>query len=127
MLINLTNHPSNEWDEIQKNTAISLYGEVVDIPFPEVPSEANPFEINSMTDEYFNKIKAISKNNEAVVHIMGEMTFCYALISKLQKENIKCVASTTERKVRYLPTGEKAIEFNFVQFREYNNFFKDIL
>ncbi|PLB85964.1 CRISPR-associated protein [Dysgonamonadaceae bacterium] len=121
MLINLTNHPFSEWDETQKNTAISLFGEVVDIPFPTVPPEADSSEIKTMTDEYLQKIKTISINNEIVVHIMGEMTFCFALIQKLQKENIKCVASTTERKVRYMPTGERVIEFNFIQFREYNN------
>ncbi len=126
MLVNLTNHSFNQWDETQQKTAISFFGEVVDIPFPSVPPQADPFEIDRMTDEYLNKIQTVAQNNEVVVHIMGEMTFCYALISKLQKENIKCVASTTERKVRYLPTGEKAIEFNFVQFREYKNIFKDI-
>ncbi|MFA7203068.1 MAG: CRISPR-associated protein [Dysgonamonadaceae bacterium] len=121
MLINLSNHPLDEWGEKQKNEAASLYGEVVDFSFPIVPPEASSCEVEKMADEYLGKIKAITKNNDAVVHIMGEMTFCYALIQKLQKENIKCVASTTKRKVRVLPTGERAIDFDFVQFREYTN------
>ena len=54
------------------------------------------------------------------VHIMGEFTFCFALIQKLQKQNIKCVASTTERNVRFLSTGERVVDFNFIQFRAYN-------
>jgi hypothetical protein len=120
MLVNLTNHPFNEWDETQQKTAISLFGEVVDIPFPTVPPEADSSEINTLANEYLKKIQTIAHNNEVVVHIMGEMTFCFALIQKLQKENIKCIASTTGRKVRYMPTGERAIEFNFIQFREYN-------
>lgn len=120
MLINLSNHPFKEWDAFQKNTAISLYGEVIDIPFPDVPPEASSSEVEKMADEYLDKIKTITKNNDTVVHIMGEMTFCYALIQKLQKQNIKCVASTTERNVRFLPTGERAVDFNFIQFRAYN-------
>jgi len=120
MLINLSNHPIDEWDEKQKNEAASLYGKVIDIPFPAVPPQADSLEIDRMTDEYLQKIQTIAKNNEVVVHIMGEMTFCYALIQKLQKQNIKCVASTTERNVRFLPTGERAVDFNFIQFRAYN-------
>jgi hypothetical protein len=120
MLINLSNHPLDEWDEKQKKEAASLYGEVIDIPFPTVPPQADPLEIDKMTDEYLQKIQTVTKNNEVVVHIMGEMTFCYALIQKLQKQNIKCVASTTERNVRFLPTGERAVDFKFIQFRAYN-------
>jgi len=120
MLINLSNHPLTEWDERQKNEAASLYGEVIDIPFPAVPPQADPLEIDRMADRYLQKIQTIAKNNEVVVHIMGEFTFCYALIQKLQKRNIKCVASTTERSVRFLPTGERAVDFNFIQFRAYN-------
>jgi len=120
MLINLSNHPLTEWDERQKNEAASLYGEVIDIPFPAVPTQADPIEIDRMTDEYLQKIQNIAQNNDVVVHIMGEFTFCYALIQKLQKHNIKCVASTTERNVRFLPTGERTVDFNFIQFREYN-------
>ena len=76
-----------------------------------------------MADEYLGKIKAITKNNDAVVHIMGN-DFCYALIQKLQKENIKCVASTTKRKVRVLPTGEElliSILFNLESILILNN------
>lgn len=120
MLINLSNHPLDEWDEKQKKEAASLYGEVIDIPFPAVPPQADPLEIDKMTDEYLQKIQTVAQNNEVVVHIMGEMTFCYALIQKLQKHNIKCVASTTERNVHYLPTGERVVDFNFIQFRAYN-------
>lgn len=120
MLINLSNHPFDEWDSSQKKQAIALYSEVVDIPFPEVPPEADSHEIEKLADEYLNKIKAITEKKDVVVHIMGEMTFCYTLIHKLQRDQIKCIASTTKRDVRRLATGEKVMNFNFVQFREYN-------
>jgi hypothetical protein len=35
----------------------------------------------------------------AAVHLMGEMTFTFALVRKLQAAGIRCVASTTARDV----------------------------
>lgn len=116
MLINLSNHPVAEWDKKQLKEAVRLYGEVQDMAFPNINPEWDFSHIETVAQQYFEKIQ---KQQPTAVHIMGEMTFCYKLIHTLQKEGIICIASTTERNVTILPTGEKVITFQFVQFRNY--------
>lgn len=49
---------------------------------------------------------------------MGEMTFSFALLKKLQQHGIPVVASTTERIIEKV--GDNIIKkFNFVKFRYY--------
>lgn len=36
MLLNLSNHPSSLWCDEQKKAAETLFGEIVDLPFPQV-------------------------------------------------------------------------------------------
>ena len=50
---------------------------------------------------------------------MGEMTFTYNLVQKLNSYGHYCVASTTERVAVENPDGSKTVQFEFVQFREY--------
>lgn len=116
MLINLSNHPVSEWNEIQLSEAVNLYGEVQDMPFPNINPQWNLVDIETLAQQYFESIK---KLNPQAVHIMGEMTFCYNLIQKLQEEGIKCIASTTERNVTTKSTGEKLVSFKFIRFRNY--------
>jgi hypothetical protein len=52
------------------------------------------------------------------VHIMGEMTFTFALVNLLKEVGIKCIASTTKRNVEEID-GKHVSTFQFVQFREY--------
>lgn len=118
MFINLTNHPSSGWSESQLKAA-QEYGEVVDIPFPLVDEQATETEIKRLADEYVSIIKSKGKPLDLTVHIMGEQTFCYALISKLQKEGIRCVASCTEHDNFINEQGQKVSTFHFARFREY--------
>ncbi len=118
MLINLTNHPSTFWNEAQLQ-ATAEYGEVVDMPFPAIDAESDEASIEILVNEYFNKIGVLAQNNQVTVHIMGEMTFCFALISRLQRAGIACVASTSTRLVEELGDGQKQVNFNFVRFRTY--------
>jgi hypothetical protein len=50
---------------------------------------------------------------------MGEFTFTYQFVKEMEKRNIPCVASTTERIVTDNPDGSKTTVFKFVQFRPY--------
>ena len=112
MLINLTNHPYPEWGEEQK-TAAEVYGECVDIPFPQIAPEADEKEINALADEYVGRVHEVAGNHDDVtVHIMGEQTFCFSIITKLLREGIRCVASTTKR-------NSPAEPFRFYAFRSY--------
>lgn len=115
-LINLTNHPYADWGEEQKEAACK-YGECFDIPFPAVDPEADSDGINALADEYLAKI--LEFDDDLTVHVMGEQTFCYTLISKLTKAGIPCIASATARDVTILPDGSKQVRFHFARFREY--------
>lgn len=115
MFINLSNHPSEGWSEEQL-AAAQQYGEIVDIHFPNIEPAFTSSMVSSLADITVDTIIALGK--DIVVHIMGEMTFTYAVVSRLKALGIKCLASTTERIVTE-QDGKKISEFRFVQFREY--------
>ena len=100
MFVNLSNHPSNRWERAQLETARENYGEIVDMPFPQVTPDASNDELQILAQEYVQRIMSLTKSQTVTVHIMGEMTF-------------------TERKNTYNDDGTKVSEFQFVKFREY--------
>lgn len=123
MLVNISNHSFSSWPETQKQAAIVEYHNVVDLVFPPVDPVKDIPEIVLMAREYLKKCTDIFKNEvspgfDKAVHIMGEMTFCFALVTMLQKQGIRCVASTTKRIVQQNGNAKTA-EFNFVRFRDY--------
>lgn len=115
MLLNLSNHPKDSWQPEQLGEARKLFGEVIDMPFPAVPPDADERALQTLVDEYIDKILELAP---AAVHIMGEMTFTCRLVSKLKQVGIKCIASTTERIAEEFQ-GKKLVQFRFVRFREY--------
>lgn len=118
MFINLTNHPSDHWEGNQI-AAASLYGDVIDWPFPVVQPSASHDDIQRLAEDVHGAIANKFGDKVAAVHIMGEFTLCYALVSLFKKNGIRCLASTTERTSIDNPDGTKTSTFNFVQFREY--------
>lgn len=114
MLLNLSNHPSTLWQAAQKEAAKG-YGEISDMPFPKIAPEATATEIQSLAQEYADKIMNLQPK---AVHVMGEMTFTFTLVHRLLKANILCIASTTNRTVTE-KNGEKVSVFQFVHFRPY--------
>lgn len=116
--INISNHPSDKWDEKQRNAALE-YGSIVDIPFPEIDTNDSTEKLALLADEYLGKIKAIASPYSAVVHLMGEQTFCFSLLTRLQKAGYRCVASTTKRIVQEIGNNERCVVFSFEKFREY--------
>lgn len=119
MLINLSNHPTAMWLPEQVAAAHSAYGEVIDLPFPAVPADADEAAIQTIAQEYLHKVQTIAQSAEAVVHIMGEMTLTYALVCLLKQSGYTCVASTSVREVYEEEPGKKTAVFRFVRFRKY--------
>lgn len=119
MLINLTNHPSCRWEEKQINVANQQFGEIVDMAFPNIEPAASEEEISQLADYYLSKIVALANANEATIHVMGEMTFTFALINKLKALDYTCVASTSERIVVSTNISTKEVTFRFVRFRKF--------
>jgi len=84
-----------------------------------VDGQSSEEEISQLADSYVAKIISMGKPEEITVHIMGEMTFTFTVVTRLKELGIRCVASTTERKTSYNADGTKLSEFSFVRFREY--------
>jgi hypothetical protein len=119
MFLNLSNHPSANWSAEQTEAARQLSGEIVDLPFPAVDPVGDEDYIASIVDEYLCKVLEISEGQDVTVHLMGEMTFTFALVQRLHILGIPCVASTTRRETVEYPDGRKESFFQFVQFRKY--------
>ncbi len=115
MLLNLSNHPSAKWPENQIQAA-SQYGGVTDMPFPHIDPEADTDQVRQLAEQYEVKIRQMT--DVRAVHIMGELTFCFALIPMLQNAGIPCVASTTARDTLE-HDGIKTSVFRFIRFRAY--------
>jgi len=122
MLINLSNHPAAKWSETQIKIACQQFGQVTDLPFPDIDPEADTDVIAILAEQYEVKIKrtlAAENTGAFAVHLMGELTFCFALVARLQKAGITCLASTTRRETVENGNGLKTSKFDFVRFREY--------
>lgn len=122
MLINLSNHPSSSWPQNQKDMAKAQYGEVVDLPFPQVDPEASAGDIQNLAATFLEQCKAMAGKfgfEQFAVHLMGEMTFSCYLVNLLNQAGVQCVASTTRREVKTNEKGEKVSNFQFIKFREY--------
>ncbi len=123
MLINLSNHPSAQWDEAQKNAALT-YGNIIDMPFPSIDPQASTDSVAAQAEKYEVKIRQLlTRNIEGTfaVHLMGELTFCFALVARLQRVGINCLVSTTRRQTIDYQDGKKISSFGFVLFRGYPN------
>jgi len=116
MFINLTNHPSDTWSNEQLRAA-HCFGEIIDLPFPIIEPVFSKAEVDELADITVDGITDL--DSDSVVHVMGEMTFTYAVVERLKARGIVCVASTTERLVKMTTDGKKISEFKFIQFREY--------
>lgn len=90
------------------------------MPFPNIPPHNDIEEVNELAQVYLQKILQLQKAHpKLTVHLMGELTFTFALLQLLQKQGIPCVASTSDRMSAEGKDGTKVIRFEFVQFRAY--------
>lgn len=120
VFINVSNHPVREWSEIQLSLA-KEYGEIEEISFPSVPTNVPKGEkFSSLANDVIREIfKRYDNTTELTVHVMGEMTLTYEIVSRLKHCGIRCVASVSERDSEYLGDGSKISHFHFAGFREY--------
>ncbi len=116
MLLNVSNHPSTQWPPAQSEAAIAQYGEVQDLPFPAINPNWSHDQVLQEAESYEAQVRSI---DPTAVHIMGELTFTYALVQKLLSAGIPCIASTTERRVTIAEDGTKTSHFQFIAFRPY--------
>jgi len=124
MLINLSNHPFEKWDEKQKQAALTQFGNVEDFLFPIVSPESDLSDIENQADKIFKEITGRYRVN-ICIHLMGEFVLCYQLSKRFEKARIPCFASTTLREVAMRPNGEKISLFHFIKFRKYFDYEKE--
>ena len=129
MLINLSNHPSGMWDVEQMKAAEKKFGNIADLMHPEIPPDADEDFVTGLAAEYGKKIiemlsdsKQDNNKYEKAVHLMGEQTFCFALLNYIGVDKVPFYASTTKRNVIESENGSKQSVFKFVRFRKYTCF-----
>ncbi len=117
--INCSNHVSANWGDAQKSVAL-FYGDIIDVPFPNVPVTATEDEIMILARKTADEI--LSHKPDAVM-CMGEFTLTFAVINILMDAGVKVVSACTERHSveQTMPDGKtiKNSVFDFVGFREY--------
>lgn len=118
LLLNLSNHPYDAWDDAQKQAAQS-YGECHDIEFPQVDPTVDTDQIIQMADKYVDEIAEMSRQYDVTVHVMGEMTFTYRVVTRLTALGIRCICSTSRRDTYINDKGDKVVSFHFRRFRDY--------
>jgi len=121
MLINLSNHPFDSWDEQHKSEAFRIFGSVTDIAFPEVDPNASTGEVVILANMFLNDCMAKLLHSTDVtnaVHISGEPSFLFWFVTLAKSKEIVCVCSTTKRIVTNHENVKKSV-FHFVKFRSY--------
>ena len=119
MFINFSNHSCNTWSAEQL-AAAEFYGEVLDLPFPDVPAEVDEAWINAAADAL---CREISERHPAAVMVQGEMSLAFAVASRLLKSGITAVCATSKRVCKTITNADGSVErqsvFRFVGFRKY--------
>ncbi|MGB1216839.1 MAG: CRISPR-associated protein [Saprospiraceae bacterium] len=118
MLINLSNHPTDQWDAEQLFAAQAQFGEVDFIQHPNIPPNWNREQVETLANEYVNKILVANPKKDLRIHVVGEPVFCFCFITRMRQEGIPCLTSTTERMVE-VRDNKKIITFRFESFRYY--------
>lgn len=119
IFINCSNHLSVNWQEAQKKEALK-YGEIIDVPFPDVNCDLNDTELNGLVQSVVDKMLEFKPE---VVMCMGEYVSCYKIVQKLKDKNIKVLATKSARVSNEIKNKDGSINkkscFDFKGFREY--------
>ena len=122
MFVNISNHPSSVWGESQMSSA-EAWGDVVDYAFPTVSPSLDMYGLSELADKVVEEVCHLVSNDVSgsALHIMGEMTLTFMLVSRFRAKGYHCLASTTARTCEIHDDGTKISKFEFVQFRDYSD------
>lgn len=119
VFLNISNHPSSDWNSAQVQAAqemIGPEGQIMDIAFPELDPKSTGIEyLKEKAREILNNVP----ESATCAMVQGEFVMTFVLVKALQEKNIRCFAASTKRKVEILPDGVKLTRFDFQGFREY--------
>ena len=115
MFINISNQPNCEWDTYQYGKA-RTFGEIRDIPFPEVPATATGDEVKKMAEEVFINSGGLQILNTEldVILCQGESSLMWHIVNLFKNEGFKCVVPCYDEE----RATSNRTQFKFVQFRE---------
>lgn len=115
LFINLSNHPSAEWNDSQIDAALQYADQIIDIPFPVVDPQMDEVGVLNLAEKLTEKILSMGPS---AVMCQGEFGLSYAVIKRLLDRGIIVLYACSERKVT--STGNvKTVQFDFIQFRRY--------
>ena len=119
MFLNFTNHPSGAWSQAQRQAALA-YGQIVDMPFPDVPPQLSAAQTAALAGDAAARILALAPD---CVLCQGEMTLTCEVVRLLQAAGVPVVAACSARCVTTRTDADgcthRTAEFRFVQFRPY--------
>ncbi len=119
IFVNFSNHRSDNWSNCQVKAA-QAWGEIVDVPFPVVPSAADEQDIQAMAEKCVEEIMA---HDPQAVMCQGEFTLTYAIVNRLKNLGVTAVSACSDRDTveKTMPDGTTAKQsvFRFVRFRKY--------
>ncbi|MEM6318140.1 MAG: TIGR02221 family CRISPR-associated protein [Bacteroidota bacterium] len=110
-LLNVSHHPFAHWSTAQRQLAQQQFGSVRDLAFPEVDAALSPTAFNALVEQYYRQIKQLRPQ---AVHIMGELTFTYALVRRLKGEGVVCLASVVHRQIGQ--SEDRTIDYDFRKY-----------
>lgn len=119
MFINHSNHPSGRWPDAER-VAAEHYGEIIDMPFPNIPADWDERQIAELAAQ---QAAEIAELQPAAVLCQGEFTYTYRLVSELSRQGIVCLSACSERVSAEEPQEDGSVRrvsyFDFVRFRRY--------
>ena len=114
VFINFSNHPSAQWEEKQLEQARE-WGEIVDLPFPQVDPAAGEDDVAELADQY---LASIMEYQPSAVLCQGEFCLSYAVITGLKEQGVVVLAACSRRNTEEIGRIRKS-EFIFERFRKY--------
>ncbi len=130
MLINLSNHPYEDWPQAQRQAAAG-YGAVKDLPFPDIDPSILDAELDWLVAETFARAQLLlaeARREDAeqpcAVLVQGEFVFTYRMVALLHKAGTQALAACSRRVAQEKQeegTGAvlRTSRYEFVCFRAY--------
>ena len=122
MFYNLSNHPHVNWGNAQLEAA-RKWGDIEDVPFPEVNAQLDEQDILRAAQESVTKIQ-MSKDD--AIFVAGEYGFVFPIIDELLNQGKTVLSTASEDKTAYRTadngTSERIIHYNFLKFIPYRRF-----
>ena len=87
MFINISNHPSSKWSQEQIIAAKKLGGDIIDIPFPIVPTRSSTKEIEAIADIIHHEIMSLAAKERKTTVMIQVTTESIFFIFPLRRGN----------------------------------------